>query len=162
MRKRRGVNQKSKFSKYPKPPPPLRRSTEYEKHVNTYFHAKTIAEGCVNALWAPQNGRALHGKSARILRLSTIGPSIAFPRPAWGAGHPSSPLCAAIAAVELPDMSHFADGAFLDGENALFSNGKSLDQEEGKANMHLPLFFHCSHSCGHCRQSNCCHHSCDT
>ncbi|UZJ55729.1 hypothetical protein CBS101457_005049 [Exobasidium rhododendri] len=87
---------------------------KYEHHVNTYFHAKTLAEGCVNALFVPQNGRTHHGKAARILRLSTIGPSISFPRPAWGAGHPSSPLCAALAAEEIKDISIFADGAFLD------------------------------------------------
>lgn len=95
----------------------LSSTTLYENHVNTYFHAKTIGEGCVNAIFTPQNGRALHSKAARILRLSTIGPSLNYPRPAWGAGHPSSPLCAAIAAVPLQSLSHLADGAFLDGES---------------------------------------------
>jgi len=71
---------------------------EQGEHVNTYFQAKTYAESCVNSLFTSQVGRKLHGKTCRIVRLATLGPAIDFPRDAWGAGHPSSPVCAALAA----------------------------------------------------------------
>lgn len=71
---------------------------EQGEHVNTYFQAKTYAESCVNSLFTSQVGRKLHGKSCRIVRLATLGPAVDFPRAAWGAGHPSSPVCAALAA----------------------------------------------------------------
>ncbi|CDS82027.1 uncharacterized protein SPSC_00209 [Sporisorium scitamineum] len=71
---------------------------EQIEHVNTYFQAKTYAESCVNSLFTSQVGRKLHGKTCRIVRLATLGPSIDFPRNAWGSGHPSSPVCAALAA----------------------------------------------------------------
>ncbi|GAC93613.1 NRPS-like enzyme [Pseudozyma hubeiensis SY62] len=71
---------------------------EQSEHVNTYFQAKTYAESCVNSLFTSQVGRKLHGKTCRIVRLATLGPAIDFPRDAWGAGHPSSPVCAALAA----------------------------------------------------------------
>ncbi len=71
---------------------------EQAEHVNTYFQAKTYAESCVNSLFTSQVGRKLHGKTCRIVRLATLGPAIDFPRIAWGAGHPSSPVCAALAA----------------------------------------------------------------
>ncbi|PWN46660.1 hypothetical protein IE53DRAFT_391171 [Violaceomyces palustris] len=88
--------------------------TNHSDHVNTYFHAKTLAEGCVNALFTQQAGRKLHRKAARIFRLSTIGPAVDFPRKGWGAGHPSSPVCAALAAEKVKDLSALVDGAFLD------------------------------------------------
>ncbi|SPO29121.1 uncharacterized protein UTRI_06070 [Ustilago trichophora] len=68
------------------------------EHVNTYFQAKTYAESVINSLFTSQVGRKLHGKTCRIVRLATLGPAIDFPRIAWGAGHPSSPVCAALAA----------------------------------------------------------------
>ncbi|SOV01968.1 uncharacterized protein UDID_08261 [Ustilago sp. UG-2017a] len=71
---------------------------EQGEHVNTYFQAKTYAESCVNSLFTSQVGRKLHDKTCRIVRLATLGPAIDFPRDAWGAGHPSSPVCAALAA----------------------------------------------------------------
>ncbi|KAJ1576564.1 hypothetical protein NDA11_000110 [Ustilago hordei] len=71
---------------------------EQGKHVNTYFQAKTYAESCANSLFTSQVGRKLHGKTCRIVRLATLGPAIDLPRDAWGAGHPSSPVCAALAA----------------------------------------------------------------
>lgn len=71
---------------------------EQAEHVNTYFQAKTYAESVINSLFTSQVGRKLHGKTCRIVRLATLGPAIDFPRIAWGAGHPSSPVCAALAA----------------------------------------------------------------
>ena len=71
---------------------------EQGEHVNTYFHAKTYAEACVNSLFTSQVGRKIHGKTCRIVRLATLGPALEFPRPGWGSGHPSSPVCAALAA----------------------------------------------------------------
>ncbi|KAJ1036287.1 hypothetical protein NDA18_000152 [Ustilago nuda] len=50
------------------------------------------------SLLACKVGRKLHGKTCRIVRLATLGPAIDLPRDAWGAGHPSSPICAALAA----------------------------------------------------------------
>ncbi|KAI9309891.1 hypothetical protein DFJ73DRAFT_945371 [Zopfochytrium polystomum] len=75
----------------------------HSKHANTYFEAKTYAESFVNNLFTPQVGRNLHGKACRIVRLATLGPAVRFPRKAWGAGHPSSPVCAAIAAHVVGD-----------------------------------------------------------
>ncbi|KAI9332464.1 male sterility protein-domain-containing protein [Zopfochytrium polystomum] len=75
----------------------------HSKHANTYFEAKTYAESFVNNLFTPQVGRNLHSKACRIVRLATLGPAVRFPRKAWGAGHPSSPVCAAIAAHVVGD-----------------------------------------------------------
>ncbi|KIS66431.1 uncharacterized protein UMAG_05422 [Mycosarcoma maydis] len=89
------------------------RVDEQSEHVNTYFQAKTYAESCVNSLFTSQVGRKLHGKACRIVRLATLGPAIDFPRPAWGAGHPSSPVCAALAA-QVVDPSLVFPNAGLD------------------------------------------------
>ncbi|KAI9326141.1 male sterility protein-domain-containing protein [Zopfochytrium polystomum] len=82
-------------------------------HVNTYFEAKTYAESCINSLFTSQVGRPLHGKTCRIVRLATLGPAAAYPRPAWGAGHPSSPVCAVLAAHPF-SVDLIAPGAKLD------------------------------------------------
>ncbi|KAF8970950.1 male sterility protein-domain-containing protein [Flammula alnicola] len=74
--------------------PAIDSKVQYEEHPNTYLHAKSIAEGIVNAV-----GRdASKNVAWRILRISTLGPALSFPTPGWGAGHTSSPLCASIAA----------------------------------------------------------------
>ncbi|SJX65858.1 uncharacterized protein SRS1_16412 [Sporisorium reilianum f. sp. reilianum] len=86
---------------------------EQTEHVNTYFQAKTYAESCVNSLFTSQVGRKLHGKTCRIVRLATLGPAIDFPRNAWGAGHPSSPVCAALAA-QVADPNIIFPNAGLD------------------------------------------------
>lgn len=86
---------------------------EQAEHVNTYFTAKTYAEACVNSLFTSQVGRKLSGKTCRIVRLATLGPALDFPRNAWGAGHPSSPVCAALAA-EISDPKLAIPGAGLD------------------------------------------------
>ena len=84
--------------------------------MNTYFHAKSLAEACVDALSRPRAGCAANGKAFRIVRLSTIGPAVEFPSKGWGSGHTSSPLCAAIAAEVVEDTDTIVEGAGLDGE----------------------------------------------
>jgi len=96
--------------------PPLNPNIQYDEHANTCMspchliyappnatsyvllltnpflkdlHAKTIAEGVVNAIGRTQGGRPASKVNWRILRLSTVGPAISFPVPGWGAGHTS-------------------------------------------------------------------------
>ncbi|KXS19037.1 hypothetical protein M427DRAFT_67590 [Gonapodya prolifera JEL478] len=76
-------------------------SPQLGKHVNSYFESKTYAESTVNTLFTAQAGRKPHGKTARIVRLATLGPAAEFPRPGWGSGHPASPICAALAAEQV-------------------------------------------------------------
>ncbi|KLU92853.1 hypothetical protein MAPG_11735 [Magnaporthiopsis poae ATCC 64411] len=89
-----------------------------DTHANTYLHAKTLAEESVNALFKPQAGRPLHGKSVRILRISTLGAAAAFPSPGCGACQTSTPVSAALAAVPVsettPDRAWIPRDSFLD------------------------------------------------
>ncbi|KAL8369912.1 hypothetical protein RB595_000326 [Gaeumannomyces hyphopodioides] len=89
-----------------------------ETHANTYLHAKTLAEESVNALFKPQAGRPVHGKSVRILRICTLGAAAAFPSPGCGACQTSTPVSAALAAVPVaensPEMAWVPRDSFLD------------------------------------------------
>lgn len=99
----------------------------HQTHVNTYFHAKSLAEASVDALSRPRAGCEPHGKAFRIVRLSTIGPAVAFPSRGWGSGHTSSPLCAAIAADVVEDTESIVSGAGLDGKLFLEHLGNISD-----------------------------------
>ncbi|KAM0749939.1 hypothetical protein T439DRAFT_357452 [Meredithblackwellia eburnea MCA 4105] len=93
--------------------PALDESAHFEEHANTYLHAKSIAEGLVNAVGRPQAGRPTPKVNWRIVRLATVGPAVQFPFPGFGAGSPSSPVCSAIAA-EVVGREHYLDSAELD------------------------------------------------
>jgi hypothetical protein len=101
------------------------------------LHAKTIAEGIVDAIGRSEAGRPASKISWRILRLSTIGPAASFPSPGWGAGHTSvsfllnpdavgsccvaqSPVCGAIAAHVVDDPDYIPE-AEVDGVYQLYT-----------------------------------------